>query len=167
MFAGRVCRSVTLGREQPGSPTPLLHCEEKELEMGVACLWTWCNVHYVSIAYHINDCFYMRLIQSVLCLHILSGLPNSLWLTRSTGFTCISQGWQVYHYKHVQHTTKNLIMQHYNIMDDYFLMEKASLMPSKCVPPSKKPYGEQSRISWAYSWKVVRTNEVVRSVIIM
>ena len=24
--AGRVCRPVTVGQEQPGSPTPLLHC---------------------------------------------------------------------------------------------------------------------------------------------
>ena len=34
-----------------------------------------------------------------------------------------------------------------------------------CVPPGGKPSGEQSGISWAYYQEVVRTNEIVRSVI--
>ena len=41
-----------------------------------------------------------------------------------------------------------------------------SLVPSPRVPPGKKRSGERSRIPWAYSQKVVRTNEIVRSVII-
>ena len=39
-------------------------------------------------------------------------------------------------------------------------------MPHPHAPPDKKRSGEQSRISWAYSPKVVMTNEVARSVII-
>ena len=41
-----------------------------------------------------------------------------------------------------------------------------SLVPLLHVPPSKKRSGEQSRISWAYSPKVVKTNEIARLVII-
>ena len=40
------------------------------------------------------------------------------------------------------------------------------LMPSPYVPPGEKRSGEQSRISWAYSQKVVRTNEIARLLII-
>ena len=43
---------------------------------------------------------------------------------------------------------------------------KTSLMPSPRTPPSEKWSGECSQIPWAYSSKVVRTNEVARSVII-
>ena len=44
---------------------------------------------------------------------------------------------------------------------------RISLMPSPhAAPTGEKRSGEQSRISWAYSLKVVRTNEVVKSVII-
>jgi len=39
-------------------------------------------------------------------------------------------------------------------------------MPSPHAPPSKKVSGEQSRVSWVYSQKVARTNEVVRSLAI-
>ena len=39
-------------------------------------------------------------------------------------------------------------------------------MTSPCAPPGEKPSGEQSRISWAYYPKAVRTNEIARSVII-
>ena len=35
-----------------------------------------------------------------------------------------------------------------------------------CAPPGEKWSGELSQISWAYSQKVVRTNEISRSVII-
>ena len=38
-----------------------------------------------------------------------------------------------------------------------------SLVPQLHVPPSKKRSGERSRISWAYSPKVVKTNEIARS----
>ena len=41
-----------------------------------------------------------------------------------------------------------------------------SLVPRPRVPPSEKRSGERSRISWAYSPKVVMTNEIARSVII-
>ena len=41
-----------------------------------------------------------------------------------------------------------------------------SLMPTLCASPSEKRSGEQSQISWAYYWKVVRTNEIVGSLII-
>ena len=34
------------------------------------------------------------------------------------------------------------------------------LMPSLHKPPSKKQFGEQSQISWAYYLKVIRTNEI-------
>ena len=34
-------------------------------------------------------------------------------------------------------------------------------MPSVCTPPGKKWSGEQQQISWAYSQKVVSTNEIV------
>ena len=39
-------------------------------------------------------------------------------------------------------------------------------MPRPHAPPSKKRSGEQSPISWAYSQKGVRTNEITRWVII-
>ena len=38
-------------------------------------------------------------------------------------------------------------------------------MPSPCVPPGKKQFGECSRIPSAYSPKVVRTNEIAKLVI--
>ena len=41
-----------------------------------------------------------------------------------------------------------------------------SLVPRPRAPPGKKWSGEQSQISWAYSLKVVRTNEIARLVII-
>ena len=42
-----------------------------------------------------------------------------------------------------------------------------SLVPSPRVPPSKKRSGEQSwALSWTYSQKVVKTNEIGRSLII-
>ena len=37
-----------------------------------------------------------------------------------------------------------------------------SLVPSPRVPLGEKWSGEQSQISWAYTPKVVRTNEIVR-----
>ena len=37
-----------------------------------------------------------------------------------------------------------------------------SLVPSPCASPGEKQFGERSQISWAYSPKVVRTNEIVR-----
>ena len=40
------------------------------------------------------------------------------------------------------------------------------LVSSHCVSPGEKQSGERSRISWAYSSKVVRTNEIMRSVIV-
>ena len=43
---------------------------------------------------------------------------------------------------------------------------QASFVPRLHTPPGEKRSGEQSRISWAYSPKVVRTNEIARSVII-
>ena len=43
---------------------------------------------------------------------------------------------------------------------------ESSLVPSPHVPPGEKRSGEQSQISWAYYPKVVRTNEIARSVII-
>ena len=36
-----------------------------------------------------------------------------------------------------------------------------------CPSPSEKQFGERSQISWAYSPKVVKTNEIVRSLIIV
>ena len=45
--------------------------------------------------------------------------------------------------------------------------EEVSLVTSPCAPPGEKRSGERSRISWAYYPKVVRTNEIARSVIIM
>ena len=42
-----------------------------------------------------------------------------------------------------------------------------NLMLSPWAPPSEKQSGEWSWISWAYSPKVVRTNEITRLVIIM
>ena len=41
-----------------------------------------------------------------------------------------------------------------------------SLVSSPRAPPGEKQSGEQSRISWAYYTKAVRTNEIARSVII-
>ena len=41
-----------------------------------------------------------------------------------------------------------------------------SLVSNLRMPPSERQSGEQSQISWAYSPKAVRTNEIVRSVII-
>ena len=41
-----------------------------------------------------------------------------------------------------------------------------SLVPRPRPPPGEKRSGEQSRIPWAYSPKVVMTNEIARSVII-
>ena len=41
-----------------------------------------------------------------------------------------------------------------------------SLVTSSRVPPGEKRSGERSQISWAYYLKAVRTNEIVRSVII-
>ena len=43
---------------------------------------------------------------------------------------------------------------------------ESSLVTSPQVPPGKKQSGEQSQISWAYYPRVVRTNEIARSVII-
>jgi len=40
----------------------------------------------------------------------------------------------------------------------------ASLVTSPRAPPGEKRSGERSRISWAYYSKVVRTNEIARSV---
>ena len=48
-----------------------------------------------------------------------------------------------------------------------FLLPHLSLMSTMFAPPNKKWSGEQSQISWAYYRKVVRTNEIVRSLIIM
>ena len=45
-----------------------------------------------------------------------------------------------------------------------FHVSGTSLVPSPCAPPGEKRSGEQSQIS--YSPKVVRTNEIARSVII-
>ena len=45
-------------------------------------------------------------------------------------------------------------------------MTSISLMPSLRAPPGEKGSGERSRISWAYSQKVVMTNEIKRSVFI-
>ena len=42
-----------------------------------------------------------------------------------------------------------------------------SLVSSLRVPPGEKWSGGQSQMSWAYSQKVVRTNEIARSVIFM
>ena len=42
-----------------------------------------------------------------------------------------------------------------------------SLVPRPRAPPGEKQSGEQSRFSWAYSPKVVRTNEIALSGIIM
>ena len=41
-----------------------------------------------------------------------------------------------------------------------------SLVPCPRAPPGEKQSGERSRNSWAYSPKVVMTNEIARSVII-
>ena len=41
-----------------------------------------------------------------------------------------------------------------------------SLVSSPRAPHGEKQSGEQSLISWAYSQKVVRTNEIARSLII-
>ena len=43
----------------------------------------------------------------------------------------------------------------------------SSLVTSPHVLPSEKQSGEQSQISWAYSPKCWKTNEIVRSLIIM
>ena len=43
---------------------------------------------------------------------------------------------------------------------------EGSLVPSPRAPPGEKRSGQQSRISWDYSPKVVRTNEIARSVVI-
>ena len=45
-------------------------------------------------------------------------------------------------------------------------MSCASLVPTPCAPLDEKWSGEQSRISWAYSPKRWKTNEIVRSLII-
>ena len=39
-------------------------------------------------------------------------------------------------------------------------------MPSLCAPPDEKQFSEQSRIIWVSYLKVVKTSEIVRSVII-
>ena len=41
----------------------------------------------------------------------------------------------------------------------------SSLVPSPRTSPGEKRSGEQSQTSWAYSPKVVRTNEIARTVI--
>ena len=46
------------------------------------------------------------------------------------------------------------------------LTKEGSFMPTPSVLPSEKRSGEQSQISWDYYPKVIRTNEIVRSVII-
>ena len=38
-------------------------------------------------------------------------------------------------------------------------------MPSLRAPPSEKQSGERSRISWACSPKLVKTNQIARSLI--
>ena len=43
---------------------------------------------------------------------------------------------------------------------------KASLVPTPRAPPGEKRSGERSRISWAYSPKRWKTNEIARSLII-
>ena len=45
-------------------------------------------------------------------------------------------------------------------------LQTCSLMPTPRVPPSEKRSGERSRISWAYSPKWWKTNEIARSLII-
>ena len=42
----------------------------------------------------------------------------------------------------------------------------SSLVPTPRAPPSEKRSGERSRISWAYSPKRWKTNEIVKSLII-
>ena len=42
----------------------------------------------------------------------------------------------------------------------------ASLVPTPRAPPGKKQSGEQSRISWTYSLKQWKTNEIARTLII-
>ena len=48
VFAGRVCRSVTVGREQPGSPTPLLHCGKKSGRNGRGLLVCEHDAMYIT-----------------------------------------------------------------------------------------------------------------------
>ena len=43
---------------------------------------------------------------------------------------------------------------------------KLSLVPNPCAAPAERQSGEQRQISWAYSPKVVRTNEIARLAII-
>ena len=50
---------------------------------------------------------------------------------------------------------------------NWMLMYKLSLVPCLHAPPGEKRSGEQSPISWAYYSKVVMTNEIARSVIIL
>ena len=48
----------------------------------------------------------------------------------------------------------------------YISLMHVSLVPTRCVPPSEKWSGECSRISWAYSQKLVKTNDIARLLII-
>ena len=48
-----------------------------------------------------------------------------------------------------------------------FPLVSPSLVPTPHAPPGEKWSGERSRISWAYSPKRWKTNEIARSLIIM
>ena len=50
--AGRVCRLVIVGREQPGSPTPLLHCGKESGRGGRGLPHLSVNMMPCTITYH-------------------------------------------------------------------------------------------------------------------
>ena len=58
------------------------------------------------------------------------------------------------------------IQEHQNILSSPNKPSVISLVPTPCAPPGEKRSGEWSQISWAYSTKRWKTNEIVRSLII-
>ena len=62
--------------------------------------------------------------------------------------------------------TINLPCINMNIFPTSVDSYSCGLMPNPLPPPSEKWSGEQSQISWDYSQKVVRTNEITRWIII-
>ena len=65
---------------------------------------------------------------------------------------------------HYQSIIVNDVMVMY--CKEWYMKNLPSLMPTPHVPPGEKRSGERSQISWAYSPKRWKTNEIARLLII-
>ena len=119
-----MCRPVTVGQEQPGSPTPLLHCGKASGRGGRGlphiCLWTWCHVPLHVISYHINNYCHVTLIR---CLVILVAYHRHCSYTMGL---CVSHGYQIYCENMHHKNSDNVALLHNCNVNNNSLMKKAT-----------------------------------------